>query len=289
MLRARGRLLAGRAVTAHAHVDAHFPEPRHAVEQDAIRLVVSGELLGVREHDLLVGVGLDREDARGELVARILFEQRGILFPVQEVLVDLLRAAALDDLALLQLASDAHREARDRGLLGQRDLEAPFTPARLGVPEPELQLRERERIFDHGARLERHELQARAVGCGERDRRTLGVLRALAPGDRGRGRPALCDLQRLLDRLLGTPRGQQHHRPDTCQQGSLPHVRSCLDRVLRDQDAKTASSKASHQDHQRSETREPAVRSVGALVVVLASRCCAPLQCRPCSWSAATS
>ena len=80
-------------------------------------------------------VRLDREHARGELVAGVLLEQRRVLLAVQEVLVDLLRAPALDDLALLQPAADAHREARDRRLLRQRDLEAPLAPARLGVVE----------------------------------------------------------------------------------------------------------------------------------------------------------
>src|SRR3712207_7725405 len=57
------------------------------------------------------------------LVAGLVLEQRRILPAMEEVLVGAARRHALDDLGLHPAALLPHREARQRGAVGQRDRE----------------------------------------------------------------------------------------------------------------------------------------------------------------------
>ena len=151
--------------------DRQVAEPGQPTQRQAVRLARARQLLRVRDDQLLGRRRRDREDARGELVARLGLQQRRILPPVQEVLVGDARRLLLDDLALLPPVAHAHREAADGRARRQRDAEAPLARAVLRVAEDEVQLGERQRIVDHRLRRQGHQLQARAVGAGQAQRR----------------------------------------------------------------------------------------------------------------------
>src|SRR5690606_25393545 len=87
------------------------PRQRARARKRDERCLPSRDLLRIAENELLFLSRPDREHARRKLVARALLEQRRILLPVQEVFVGAPRLLQLDDLALLELLADAHREA----------------------------------------------------------------------------------------------------------------------------------------------------------------------------------
>ena len=163
------------------HVDVEAAELREPAQRQHVR---SARLdrLRVGDHDLLDAVRGDREHARRELVACALLHERGILLAMEEVLVGTACGLLLDDLALLPDAVDLHREAAQRGPLGERDAERALEDPRFGVLEHEMHLGERQRVLDDGVRTQRLEAEAGAVRGGEAD------------GDLGGGERLLVDL-----------------------------------------------------------------------------------------------
>ncbi len=135
------------------------------------RVAATDQLLRERQHQVLVGARPDGEHPRAELVAGGLLEQRGVLPPMQEIIVGAARDGAADDLGLLPAAVQLHREARHRRARRQRDRERALAGAVFGVVEVEMELGERQRPLDHGAGVDAAQLQAAAIGRGQRPRR----------------------------------------------------------------------------------------------------------------------
>jgi hypothetical protein len=160
------------------------------------------ELLRVRDDELLARVGLDREHAGAEAIARVVLEQRGILPAVQEVLVGAPRRLPFDDLALLPCVAELHREARDRGAARQLDLEAALDAPRQRVLELEPQLGERQGPLHHRASVQAHQPQARAIGGGQRQgRRQVAAIGLDRERSRGQDRRSRGLRRRGPDRL----------------------------------------------------------------------------------------
>ncbi len=165
--------------------DREVCKAREALEKQTIGLGRVGEFLRIGDDELLFFPWSDGKNAGCELIASILFKQCRVLFSVQIVFIDDARALPFDDLTFLPRSTHAHREARDRGFLRQRDSKAPFAYAILRIVKGQVQLSEGKRLLDHRASRERHELESRAVCAGERDRSRLHELGGFSPFEDG--------------------------------------------------------------------------------------------------------
>ncbi len=193
LLHAHGLVRQGVALAlADQRVHAQRVDRWQTAQGQAIGRADLGQVLRVRDDDVLGAARGDGEDARVELVAGLFLQQGRILAAVQEVLVGAARGLELDHLGLLPAGVEVHGQAADGSALGQRDGEAALDDAIERIREAQLELGEGQRAVDHGAGIERHQAQARAVRGGERQRRGLGEQRArgIAHGcrrDRGHG------------------------------------------------------------------------------------------------------
>jgi hypothetical protein len=107
---------------------------------------------------------------------------------VEEILVSLPGGLSLDDLPLLPRVVDLHRDPADAGALGEHDAEGALQHAVLRVIEDEADLREGEGPLDHAASVEGGELEPRAVGGREGERRLRrGGLRGGLAGETKEG------------------------------------------------------------------------------------------------------
>ena len=180
-------LVHGQLALARVHLHLELVDERQPGQQHAVGRARARQLLRIGEDDLLVARRGDGKNARVELIARLLLEQRRVLAPVQEILVGATRRLQLDDFALLPAPALSHGEAAHRGARRQRDRELALDRARLGIVEDEVQLGEGERIFDDGAGAEGDDAQARAVGGGERERCAGAARRGRRVGRRDGG------------------------------------------------------------------------------------------------------
>ena len=145
-------------------------------------------------------MGGDGKDARGELVAGSLLEERGVLLAMQEVLVGDARPLELHDLALLPVRAELHRETRHCGARREVDRERALEVSLRGVLEGESELGEGERRVHYAARAELEEAKPGPVARGEGDGR-LGGSHGDEWGGSGDG-----DRENLreINRLCGT-------------------------------------------------------------------------------------
>ena len=213
-------------------MDRELTQLGQSTQRQAVRLARARQLLRIRDDQLLGRRGRDREDPRREFVAGLGLQQRRILAAVQEVLVGDARGLLLDDLALLPAIAHAHREAADGRARRQRDAEAPLARAVLRVAEDQVQLGERQRIVDDRLRRQRHQLQARAVGAGQAQRR--GRLGREHAGRAGFGREHLRRARRVRpgDAQRNAERPQQDRLPRGAEASiGEPNARRMCERV----------------------------------------------------------
>ena len=111
------------------HVEAQFAErvllQQFAAQPIAVTILTSPKRqdLRVRDFDPLLLTGLDGEDAGLEDVSAGPFQQARVAALAENLLVNLPCPLLLDDVGGDLLAADPHGEARDRGVLGQGEVE----------------------------------------------------------------------------------------------------------------------------------------------------------------------
>ncbi len=112
---------------------------------------------GVVEDDVLVLARVEREDAQLEYAPLVPLEQGRIAHLVFDLLEDLLRLLALDELAAHHLSVDLHREAEQDRAVGQREPERALRARLHPAVEDVVDLGVDEVALDVGVDLDRFE------------------------------------------------------------------------------------------------------------------------------------
>ncbi len=127
---------------------------------------VAAQRRHVADHDALVALRLDGEDAQLEGAPVLPLQERGVAHLVDDGLVGLARLLDLDELAVHHLAADLHRQPHQRRLLGQREAEGAFQPLVPVVVEDVLDARLREIARDLGRSVDAPQREPRAPVLG---------------------------------------------------------------------------------------------------------------------------
>ena len=163
-----------RALRFQIELDAHV---LHRLRGELVRVQrqdevhqpgVGLEQLRVGERDAFPAVRLDGEDADLEQIAPGVFEQRGILEPAHDVLVDAARLVRGQQLGLDLFAADFHGELVDVRALGRGKQERAFQLARVRIVKLLLHLRHGDLVFDLNVHLVERDLHRRPHGLWRR-------------------------------------------------------------------------------------------------------------------------